>query len=160
MTGWRRILHMYAPLPTVTHMIDEVVRADPVLRKRAMAIVLGAGVVGAAVIQWGLPWLELARLRQSGMQRTICVTFLWVIVALALAVIMSGRRITGLGRRTVALQEFPPPGVKLLHDVRRMTGARAVYLGRGYVIIGWTLVVLALVLLGLGSYALVVLWPR
>jgi len=34
------------------------------------------------------------------------------------------------------------------------------YLGRGYVIIGWTLVVLALTLLGLGSYALAVLWPR
>lgn len=138
----------------------ELVRADPVVRRRALAILLGAAVAGAAVIQWGLPWLSLARLRQPGMQRTICISFLGVIVALALAVIGSGRRITGLGWRTVALQEFPPPGVKLLHDVRRMTGARAVYLGRGYVVIGWTLVVLALVLLGLGSYALVVLWPR
>jgi len=141
-------------------MTDEVVRADPVVRRRALALLLGAAVAGAAAIQWGLPWLELARLRQPGMQRTICLTFLGVIVALALAVIGSGRRIAGLGRRTVVLQEFPPPGVKLLHDVRRMTGARAIYLGRGYVIIGWTLVVLALVLLGLGSYALVVLWPR
>ena len=141
-------------------MNNEVVRADPATRKRAVAIVLGAALVGAAAIQWGLPWLELARLRQPGMQRTICITFVAVIVALALAVIMSGRRITGLGRRTVALQEFPPPGVSLLHDVRRMTGARAVYLGRGYVVIGWTLVVLALALLGLGSYALAVLWPR
>jgi len=141
-------------------MNDEVVRADPVLRKRALAILLGAGMVGGAAIQWGLPWLELARLRQPGMQRTICITFLGVIIAVALATIMSGRRITGLGRRTVALQAFPPPGVTLLHDVRRMTGARAVYLGRGYVIIGWTLVVLALALLGLGSYALAVLWPR
>ena len=141
-------------------MTDEVVRADPVVRRRALALLLGAAVAGAAAIQWGLPWLELARLRQPGIQRTICLTFLGVIVALALAVIGSGRRIAGLGRRTVVLQEFPPPGVKLLHDVRRMTGARAIYLGRGYVIIGWTLVVLALVLLGLGSYALVVLWPR
>jgi len=141
-------------------MTDEVVRADPVVRRRALALLLGAAVAGAAAIQWGLPWLELARLRQPGIQRTICLTFLGVIVALALAVIGSGRRIARLGRRTVALQEFPPPGVKLLHDVRRMTGARAIYLGRGYVIIGWTLVVLALVLLGLGSYALVVLWPR
>jgi len=141
-------------------MNHDVVRADPVMRKRAVAILLGATLVGAAAIQWGLPWLELARLRQPGMQRTICVTFLVVIVALALATIVSGRRITALGRRTVALQEFPPPGVSLLHDVRRTTGARAVYLGRGYVIIGWTLVVLALALLGLGSYALAVLWPR
>jgi len=141
-------------------MSDEVVRADPVLRRRAVAMLLGAGVVGAAAIQWGLPWLELARLRQPGMQRPICITFLAVIIVLALASIMSGRQVTGLGRRTVELQEFPPPGVKLLHDVRRLTGARAVYLGRGYVIIGWTLVVLALALLGLGSYALAVLWPR
>jgi len=141
-------------------MSDEVVRADPVLRRRAVAMLLGAGVVGAAAIQWGLPWLELARLRQPGMQRPICITFLAVIIVLALASIMSGRQVTGLGRRTVELQEFPPPGVKLLHDVRRLTGARAVYLGRGYVIIGWTLVVLARALLGLGSYALAVLWPR
>ena len=86
-------------------MNDEVVRADPVLRKRAVAILLGAGVVGAAALQWGLPWLELARLRQPGMQRTICISFLGVII-------------------------------------------------------GWTLVVLALALPGLGSYALAVLWPR
>jgi len=141
-------------------MNNEVVRADPVMRRRAVAIVLGAALVGAAAIQWGLPWLEVARLRQPGMQRTICISFVAVIVALALAVIMSGRRITGLGRRTVALQEFPPPGVNLLHDVRRMTGTRALSLGRGSVIIGWTLVVLALALLGLGSYARAVLWPR
>jgi len=57
--------------------------------------------------------------------------------------------------RKRAVVEFPPPGVKLLHDVRRMTGPRAVYLGRGYVILGWTLT-----LLGLGCYALAVLWLR
>ena len=141
-------------------MNNEVVRADPVMRKRAVAILLGAALVGTAAIQWGLPWLELALLRQPGMRRTICLTFLAVVVAIALATMISGRRITGLGWRTVALQAFPPPGVKLLHDARRMTGARAVYLGRGYVIIGWTLVVLALALLGVGSYALAVLWPR
>lgn len=141
-------------------MNDEVVEADPVLRRRAVALLLAAALIGAAAIQWGLPWLELARLRQPGMQRTICISFLFVIIAVALATIMSGRRVTGLGRRTVELQEFPPPGVKLLHAVRRMTGPRAVYLGRGYIIIGWTLVVLALTLLGLGSYALAVLWPR
>jgi hypothetical protein len=139
---------------------DEVVHADPVLRRRAVALLLAAALIGAAAIRWGPPWLELARLHQPGMQRTICISFLFVIIAVALATIMSGRRVAGLGRRTVELQEFPPPGVKLLHAVRRMTGLRAVYLGRGYVIIGWTLVVLALTLLGLGSYALAVLWPR
>jgi hypothetical protein len=139
---------------------DHVVRADQVLRKRAVAMLLAAALLGAAAIQWGLPWLELARLRQPSTQRTICISFLAVIVALALAAIWSGRRITGLGRRTVELQEFPPPGVKLLHDVHRMSGTRAVLLGRGYVVIGWTIVVLAVVLLGLGSYALMVLWPR
>ena len=41
----------------------------------------------------------------------------------------------------------------------RSAAARDPDLGRGYVIIGSTLVVLALALLGLGSYALAVLWP-
>jgi len=62
--------------------IDErVVRADPVLRKQALAILLGSAIVGAAAIYWGLPWLETARLTRPGMQRAICVTFAAVIVA-------------------------------------------------------------------------------
>ena len=138
----------------------EVVRADPALRRRALAILLAAALLGTAAIYWGLPWLELARLQRPGMQRPICITFAAVIVALAVAVITSGFRIAGLGRRTAALQAFPPPGIKLLRDVRRMTGPRAVFIGRGYVVIGWTLVALAVALLALGAYALVLLWPR
>ena len=138
----------------------ELVRADPVLQKQALAILAGSAIVGAAGIYWGLPWLEAARLTQPGVQRAICVTFAAVIVAIAVAAVTSGFRIVGLGRRTARLQEFPPPGLKLLYDVHRMTGRRAVLLGRGYLIIGWTIVVLAIALLGLGSYVLVSLWPR
>lgn len=137
-----------------------VVRADPVLRRQALAVVLGAALLGAAGIYWGLPWLEAARQARPGVQRAICISFAAVIVALAVATITSGFRIAGLGRRTAQLQEFPPPGLKLLYDVHRLTGRPAVLLGRGYLVIGWTIVALAIVLLGLGSYILVVLWPR
>src|SRR5437870_1268018 len=36
-------------------MTDEVARADPALRRRAVAILLTAAVLSAAGIQWGLP---------------------------------------------------------------------------------------------------------
>lgn len=139
---------------------QSVVRADPVLRRQALGLLLGSVIAGAAAIYWGLPWLETARLTRPGVQRAICITFAAVIVAIAVAAVTSGFRIVGLGRRTAHLQEFPPPGVKLLYDVHRMTGARALMLGRGYLVIGWSIVVLAITLLGLGGYILVVLWPR
>lgn len=141
-------------------MKAEIVRGDPGVRRRAVALLIGAAVSGGAAIQWGLPWLETVRHSRPGVQRAICVTFAAVIVTLAVAVIALGRRIAGLGRRTAELGQFPPPGLKLLRDVRSITGARAVLVGRGYVVIGWTLVGLALALLGLGSYALVLVWPR
>jgi hypothetical protein len=138
---------------------DSIVHADPRSRRQAMVLLVVAVALGTAGIRWGLPWLEAARLTQPGVQRAICVTFAAVIVGLAALVVFSGRRIARLGRTTVELQRFPPPGMKVLRDLRRMTGAGAVLVGRGYVVIGWALVVLALLLLFLGGYMLVLLWP-
>lgn len=94
-------------------MKAEIVRGDPGVRRRAVALLLGAAVLGGATIQWGLPWLETARHSRPGVQRAICVTFAAVIVTLAVAVIALGRRIAGLGRRTAELGQFPPPGLEV-----------------------------------------------
>ena len=138
---------------------DDIARADPRFRRQALLLLLASAALGAAGIRWGLPWLEVARLTQPRMQRTICLTFAAVIVTLALLVVTSGRRLARLGRRTAELQQFPPPEMKLLRDVRRATGPRAVLIGRAYVLIGRTVLVLALVLLVLGGYMVAVLWP-
>ena len=141
-------------------MPDDVAPADPAYRRRALALLLLAVILGAAAIQWGVPWLESVKATRPGVQRLICISFMGVIVLLGAAVVTSGRRIAELGRLTVQRQEFPPPGLKLLRDVRRVTGAGATLIGRGYVVIGRLLMVLAIALLGLGTYALVLLWPR
>lgn len=140
-------------------MDNDIVRADPRFRRQAALLLVVAAALGAAGIRWGRPWLEMARRTQPGVQRIICITFAAVIVGLAVLVVYSGRRIAGLGRTAVELQQFPPPGMNVLRDGRRITGAHAVLLGRGYLVIGWVIVVLALVLLVLGTYMLAALWP-
>ena len=141
-------------------MTDDIARADPRFRRQALLLLLVSVALGAAGIRWGLPWLEVARLTKPGVQRTICLTFAAVIVALALLVVTSGRRLARLGRRTTELQQFPPPEMRVLRDVRRARGPRAILIGRAYVLIGRTVVVLGLVLLVLGGYMVAVLWPR
>ena len=83
-----------------------------------------------------------------------------VIVLLGAGVIVTGRRIRGMGRATLEHQVFPPPGLRMLGDVRRVTGARAAMIGRGYIVIGYVLMGCAIGLVGLGTYALILLWPR
>ncbi len=141
-------------------MDDDIVRADPRFRRQAVVLLVVAAALGAAGIRWGLPWLDMARQTQPGVQRAICITFAGVVVGLSVLVVYSGRRIARLGRTAVELQRFPPPGMNVLRDGRRVTGAHAVLLGRGYVVIGWVLIVLALLLLVLGAYMLALLWPR
>ena len=141
-------------------MVDnDIVRADPRFKRQALLFLAAAAALIAAGLRWGLPWLDAARQTEPGVQRIICLSFGGVIVALALLVVYSGRRIARWGRAAVGLQQFPPPGMIVLRDGRRVTGAHAVLLGRSYVVIGWLLVVLALVLLVLGAYIVAALWP-
>lgn len=72
-------------------MDNDIVRADPRFRRQAVLLLVVAAALGTAGIRWGLPWLEVARLTQPGVQRTICVTFAAVIVGLAALVVYSGR---------------------------------------------------------------------
>ena len=141
-------------------MPEDVVRADPGSRRRALAILLFFTALGAAAIQWGLPWLTHVRSTTPGARRAICISFIGVLVLFGGSVIAVGRRIRRLGRATMEHQEIPPPGLRLLRDVRRVTGARAALIGRGYILIGTVLIACAIGLIGLGTYALVLLWPR
>lgn len=145
---------------TSNHMDDDIVRADPRFRRQALLLLAAAAALFAAGIRWGLPWLDAARQTQPGVQRITCLSFGGVIVGLSLLVVYSGRRIARGGGAAVGLQQFPPPGMNVLRDGRRVTGAHAVLLGRGYLVIGWLLVVLALVLVVLGAYIVAALWPR
>lgn len=142
----------------------EIVRADPALRRKALLILVGGALAGTAVIGFGLPALQAWATEQIaagrlGIRRLICFGMGPVIVALASGVIASGLNMIHIGRRVLAAERFPPPGLRVLRDTPVIDGPRAVFLGRSQTFIGAMLLVCAVVLLGLGSYIVFLLWP-
>ena len=142
----------------------EVVRADPHRRRLAVLIVLVAMIVGAFGIVVGLPALEEWVVSDTSpgrvsRARMVCLGFGALIVLLAAAVIGSGRRIARYGGEAVAVGRFPPPGMPVFRDGVVLSGRPAAMLGRFYRGIGITLALLGVALLGLGGYAVVLLWP-
>jgi hypothetical protein len=134
------------------------------MRRKALIIVLLALVVGTFGIVLGLPALERWILHDTGTgrvsrARVVCLSFGAIITLLAVAVVFSGRRILRFGREAVAVGRFPPPGMPVFRDGVAVTGRVAVMLGRFYQGIGITLAVLGAVLLAMGGYVVVRLWP-
>jgi hypothetical protein len=142
----------------------EVIRADPAMRRAAILIVVAAVVLGVIGIAWGLPALQSWVWSDTGLgrvsrARVVCLAFGGIIALTAAAVIVSGVRMARFGKRAVTAGRFPPPGMPVFRDTRPATGRPALILGRLYRGTGFTLVVLGAVLLGLGGYVVVALWP-
>jgi hypothetical protein len=134
------------------------------MRRKALVIVFVALIVGSFAIAWGLPALSEWVVSDTSpgrvsRARMVCLAFGGIIVLLAAAVIGSGRRIARYGKEAVTVGRFPPPGMPVFRDGVALTGRPAVILGRFYQSIGITLAVLGVALLGLGGYAVVLLWP-
>ena len=139
----------------------EILRADPVMRRRAMLMLVGGAVVGTASVGWLLPALQRvlleAKLTGRIRSRTICLAFLGLLVLLAAAVVASGVNVFRLGSRAISSEQFPPPGQKVLRDTPVVRGRRAVALGRVQRILGVLLICCAVALLALSGYAAAVL---
>jgi len=134
-----------------------ILRADPALRRRAVLLLAGAAVAGTVMIGWLLPLARLALLeaRATGRirSRTICLSFLGLLVLLAVAVIGSGVNVFRLGSRAIGSGQFPPPGLAVMRDTRVVYGRRAIMLGRVQRMLGVLLMACAVALLGLAAYA-------
>lgn len=141
-----------------------VVRADPGLRRLALSIVLGGALAAVLIIGYGRPWLE-AWVTQAVVEgntaarRMLCFGAGVGIVALALAVVLSGVNMIRIGRRVIGQGRFPPEGLRVFRDTRVVEGRIAVVVGRLQALLGALLLVLAATLLGLGGYVVVMLWP-
>lgn len=141
-----------------------IVRADPVARRR----LVWGGLVALALLLLGLvrglpallAWLAADRgTLPVTRQRIVCLSFGGLMVALAAAVIWSGRRIARWGGAAARIGRFPPPGMPVVRDSRVLTGRVATALGRVYGGLGWGLVTAGAALLVLGGYVVVALWP-
>ncbi len=120
---------------------EQVMRADKRLRLIAIAVCFGGALVGTMAIQWALPWGQ--RYLEQQEPRTALRTMQMVTGIVFLSVVPFALYLYWLGRRVVASRRLPPPGVKVIRNTRILEGDLAVTRGR-------TILVLAVILLGLG----------
>lgn len=133
--------------------MKEVVRADPVYRRRFLMTMVLASVVGTVVLWRIEPYLTALQvelkhqvprerlvqiLNQLGVGALVMYIFLWIGAA---ALFRDGLRIRRAG-------QFPPPGAKVLRDTPVVRGdiarMRATLLMASGVLLGVCLVVLGL----------------
>ncbi len=140
----------------------EFVRADARLRRNAIGLAFCGVVVGALTIGWVLPWflrvVQEKALRAGGFDRRIvCMSFLVVVSLVAASVAGLGVSAVRQGRRVCAADRYPLAGMKVLRDTRVLRGRAAQITGRGQMLIGGTLVGLALLLLAVSIYGALLL---
>ena len=140
---------------------SEILRADPVARRRALTIVVVGGVLGLLAIQWLLPWargrVEQAVYEGGLPQSAVCKSVLVGLMLVATSVAAFGVYAFRFGRRVVAEERFPPAGITVVRDTRVLHGRAARLLGRAQAINGALLVVLAVVLFALCAYGFLAL---
>jgi hypothetical protein len=136
---------------------EEVLRADPKLRRKTLIRLVVLAAVGAVVLGCVLPWfLEFLREAKSvGTIRTrvICYGFLVFLSGLAVLVAGFGFGVVRDGRKVVHLEQFPLPDAVVLRDTRILRGQQARLVGKGNVFLGWALILCASALLALSAYA-------
>jgi hypothetical protein len=127
------------------------------MRRTAILVVLITTVLGAAAIQWLLPWATATvdQAVRDGMPRSVvCKSTLAVLSVFALTVAAFGLHTARLGKRVSIARQFPLPGTRVIRDTRVVRGRAAVLVGRGQAFLGKALIVLSAALLALTSYGL------
>ena len=127
---------------------DDVVRADPALRRRAL---LGAAAIVAcvlALVSAPRSVMTLVRLVQdtpAAGARGIAIMLLFAAPFTLLAVVVAADAIRR-SVRTLRAGQFPPPGTRVVRDTRIVRGRPATVVGAAGLALGGTLLVAALVL--------------
>jgi hypothetical protein len=101
-------------------MTDQVIPGDPVLRRRAVTLLLAAAVIGALVLT-----IVSGHLRQVS-SVAILQRWLWGTVALASGGgVAFGAYLAWLARQVLLAGQFPPPGRRVIRDTRLRRGRAA-----------------------------------
>ena len=125
-------------------MSEEIVRADKSYRTKFFTWHAIFILFGAAVIVWGLPWLE-EYLRQANPKTAAGILRGWFIFAF-LSIIPIALYMLLLGRKVIKHERIPLPGAKVIIDTRPIVGQKARL--RGRVLVGVSLLLVALGLSG------------
>ena len=101
-------------------MTDQVIPADPVLRRRAVSLLLAGTVIGMLALT-----IVSAHLRQVS-SVAILQRWLWGAVALASGGgIAFGAYLVWLARQVLLAGQFPPPGRRVIRETRVRRGRAA-----------------------------------
>jgi len=123
-------------------MSEEIVRADKSYRRKFFTWHAIFILFGAAVIVWGLPWLE-EYLRQANPKTAAGILKGWFIFAF-LSIIPIALYMLSLGRKVIKHERIPLPGAKVIIDTRPIVGKKAMVRGRGLVVVSLLLIALGL----------------
>lgn len=120
--------------PMGMHETKDIQRADPYLRKRALVAVIVIAVAGAVallILQGMLA--DLRNLRGNDFERArdaLAAAFLWSIAASALLTVLVGIYLWRMGSHVRNTLQFPPPGIRVVHDTVVVRGEHAARRGR------------------------------
>lgn len=128
-------------------MDQEILPANRNYRRVILVALAVCVCFGVVLLQWVLPWVT-RDLTQREPQDALHV--LQIATSLVfLSILPIAWYIWSLGRKVVNSQQMPPPGIKLIKDVKVIKGAPAVARGRVLMVLA---VVLALVALAGGIW--------
>ncbi len=123
-------------------MNQDILRADSGYRRK-IAVICGALIfLGVVFIGLVLPWA------QEYLQRLDPLTALWVmkvvLIVMFLSIIPMALYLLAFGRKVLESARFPPPGVKVIKDIKIIEGEKARVRGRVLVFMSIILMILAL----------------
>jgi len=120
---------------------QHVIKADKRTRMFFILAWIACVCAGVALITWGLPWGQ-GRLEKAEPAKALLVIQL-VTGFIFLSIIPFGVYLFRLGLRAVRCRQMPPPGTRVITDMKVLEGDKAVTRGR-------LMMVLALLLVALG----------
>jgi hypothetical protein len=127
--------------------MDDIQRAEPGVRRVAVAIVGTTAIVGSFLIKVAPRYEpEFERwIRQAPTTRLVLAGL--VLTALTTGPLLGlAAYLWALGRRTIRAGRYPPPGYRLMRDTRGLTGRPAAERGRLIEWLGAAMCVVALAL--------------
>jgi hypothetical protein len=124
-------------------MNEQIVQANRKYRRIVLmtcAVFVG---IGFALVRWGLPWAT-CRLAQLEPEESLLI--LRVTLGLMfLSVLPMAWYIWSLGRKIVGARRLPPPGVKVIKDIKIIEGAAAITRGKALMVMAMLMALLSLI---------------
>jgi hypothetical protein len=132
----------------------DIIRADPLLRRRLLLVLLGVVGVGAAAIQYAPGALHeifrVARESPAEAERQARILMFVLLGPIALLSLVAGIDVVRTAFRALEARCFPPPGTRVLRDTPVIRGSRARLIGAVALTLGLALVCAAATLSWLG----------